>query len=901
MKLACRIALAIFALVAAGCAGAAVSTAGRSPFAQGHWWEPARSGSGFDIFSANGNVGIVWFTYDAGGRPIWYTAVGALASMGAQPWPLMKHSWVGGKKQPPTQVGTLALTLRHPELLEVAWTVNGKSGTSAIEPLVFSGVVNEIDHSGHWFDAGNSGWGFSLQEQGDVLGGALFTYDLAGEPTWVSGYTRDGTSVEYSAFSGACPSCPYRAPTSSSAGRLTYEFAGEAAGIVHNGLSFAMAPGVNIDGASAVQLGRPASMRPADRQLASFASDAMLKAYLDDGMMNLRYPIYGGGGFSAPPPAPTLSPTNLQEAGVDEADLVKSDGRLIYTFQHDNAGVRKPVVRVARTNDEGQSVGVMGNVALASGASTPVANAGLFLHGNKLVSVTSSQASSYGLSTWMAPLGWLQGSTHVEVLDTSQSALPVTRWRAKLDGTLVSSRRIGQRLYVVSRFVPSIQNFAYGVTNEPAIAQNRLTLAQTPLSKLLPQVSIDGGAPDALVSTSSIFAPPQGARAPMADMILVTAIDLAVPRIAQSLAIVGATETVYASTSNLYVATSRSQSIDVNVALTPVEPPFYLTDIHQIRLADEAMSITGSASIEGFLDSNPDKASFRLSEHQGRLRAITSSVQLWGGTNRNRLTILEPSTVAAGLLRTIAYLPNKQRPETLGKPHELLYSTRFVGDRLYAVTFRVVDPLYVVDLANSTDPRIAGSLEVPGFSEYLHPLPNGALLGFGKDAKPAGTSGDGQGAWYQGLMLALYDVSDIAKPSEIQRVLVGKRGSDSALLRDHHAFSVLLQPDGTGTIAIPARVADGPAPQYGAGDSAFYPWQWSGLVRFALQGATVADTRLVRLPNFVTHRAVLYPGNFYNDPATGTARSILFRNGTIYVGNGEFWSQDAGGNVSGPH
>ena len=82
MKLACRIALAIFALVAAGCAGAAVSTAGRSPFAQGHWWEPARSGSGFDIFSANGNVGIVWFTYDAGGKPIWYTAVGALASRG---------------------------------------------------------------------------------------------------------------------------------------------------------------------------------------------------------------------------------------------------------------------------------------------------------------------------------------------------------------------------------------------------------------------------------------------------------------------------------------------------------------------------------------------------------------------------------------------------------------------------------------------------------------------------------------------------------------------------------------------------------------------------------------------------------------------------------------------------
>ena len=848
MTLARRIAFALLALVAASSAAAGVSTADRSPFAQGHWWEPARSGSGFDIFSANGNVGVVWFTYDDAGNPVWYTSVGSLASMGSQAWPLMKHRWTGGRKQDPVQVGALKLTVRHPELIEAAWSLGGRGGTSMLEPLTFSGVVNETDHSGHWFDPGNSGWGFSLQEQGDVLGGALFTYDVAGEPTWVSGYTRDSLTVWYSRFSGACPACVYTAPKASSAGHLTFEFAGESQATVRNGLTLAMAAGTGIDGAKVAQLGRPASMRTADRQLASFAGDVALKAYLDDGMMNVV--PSSGGTFSAPPPTTPYSPTNLQEAGVDEADVVKSDGLFVYTFLHDGSGTRQAALRIARVDNQGASLSVAGTVPLASGPATPVGNAGLYLYADKLVSITGNQVSSYGLWAW------------------------------------------------TSRYVPWIADFAYGATSEPTVSANRQLLARTPLALMLPRVRIDGGAPASLLQASSVHVPPQGARAPMADMIIVTAIDLDKPGIVQSLAIAGSAETVYASSTSLFVATSRYQSMYVSGV--PTEPPLYLTDLHQIALGADAMAVVGSATVEGYLDTNPDKASFRLSEYQGRLRAVTSSTRTWGGVQQNRLTILEPSKVVPGLLKTVSYLPNKQRPETLGKPYELLYGTRFVGDRLYAVTFRMVDPLYVVDIGDSSDPRIAGALVVPGFSEYLHPLPSGVLLGFGKDAKPSGTAGDGQGAWYQGLQLSLYDVRDVGNPRELQRVTIGKRGSDSVLLRDHHAFSTLLQPDGTGTLAIPARVADGAVPQYGAGDSATYPWQWSGLVRYALQGTTAADARLVELPKVVTHTPVPYTSNYFPDPATTTGRSILFRNGSVYIGNGQFWYQDASANTFGP-
>jgi hypothetical protein len=330
--------------------------------------------------------------------------------------------------------------------------------------------------------------------------------------------------------------------------------------------------------------------------------------------------------------------------------------------------------------------------------------------------------------------------------------------------------------------------------------------------------------------------------------------------------------------------------------LLPIEPPFYSTDIHQIRLAADAMTIVASGSIEGMLGYDADKAAFRLSEHQGRLRAVTSSSTMWG-IDRNRLTILEPSTLVPGVLKTVSYLPNARRPQTLGKPGEVLYSTRFLGDRLYAVTFKKVDPLYVVDVTDSADPKIAGALDLPGFSEYLQPLPNGLLLGFGKDAKPASTMGDGQFAWYQGLQLTLFDVANAAQPRELQRVLLGKRGSDSALLRSHHAFSALMQPNGTGSFALPARIHDGPGPL--AEDWQTYPWQYSGLMRFELRGTTAADARLMQQPTLVTHHAS-QPVQSWRDAASDGARSVLFRSGTIYVTNGQFWRQDTAGNAFGP-
>jgi len=898
MTIFARLAVALF-LSALSPAALAASVAERSPFAPGHWWEPSRAGNGFEIFNAAGQVAVVWYTYDADGKPTWYTAQGDLASLGTQAWPLMKHTWANGHIASSTQVGTFNLKVNHPESMDATWQIASHQGKWTIQPLNASGIIPEIDHSGSWFAPANSGWGFGLTEEGDVLGGALFTYDTSGQPTWLAGFqhTTNGR-VDLFRTAGSCPWCDYSPTQTTSVGSVTFDFHSETDATLHSALTTSMEPSIAFDNARLIPLSRPASTRIADRELATFDTDASFKAYLDAGMANLVNSGGTGVDFSPAPPGATtnVSTTNLQESGVDEADTVKSDGTYIYTFATNN----QAAITVAQVSGNGAGLAVRGTVPLAAPATPVYLTSGLYLTPGALVAVTQGVITE-GLVPYSA--AQFAGVTRVEVLTpATANALPSSRWVAQIDGQLLSSRRIGERLYVVTRYSPYLPAFTYyAPAGSPAEAANRQILATTPVSAMLPKVAINGAAGTPLVGAGDVYSPPQGARLPSAMLTVVTAIDLgSSPRIAQSLAIIGNADTLYASPASLYVASSRYPS-PYTLAPAFVEPGYYLTDIHQLALGAQAMSFVGSASVEGYLGYDADKASFRLGESNGRLRVVTSSLGMWGGVNANRLTILEPSSIQPGLLKTVSVLPNGQRPEALGKPYEQLYATRFVGDRLYAVTFLSIDPLYVVDVSNASDPRIAGQVQVSGFSSYLHPLPNNLLLGFGKYAVPASVTGDGNFSWYQGLQLSLFDVSDPSQPRELQALTMGKRGSDSALLYSHHALSSLSNADGTATFAMPVALHDG-TPNNGVPASdprAYYPWQESGLMMFRLQGTTALDMKIVPLSPLVTHSA--------SDPTTAATdggplmgRSVLFTNGTVYVSNGYFWRQDANGTKFGP-
>lgn len=159
---------------------------------------------------------------------------------------------------------------------------------------------------------------------------------------------------------------------------------------------------------------------------------------------------------------------------------------------------------------------------------------------------------------------------------------------------------------------------------------------------------------------------------------------------------------------------------------------------------------------------------FSLDEHDGKLRVATT-LTIWNRKRiqENNVFVLDEDMRQIGELTGIA-------------PDEQIYSTRFMGDRLYMVTFKQIDPFFVIDLKDPRNPTVLGELKVPGYSSYLHPYDENLIIGVGKDADEHGRVG--------GLKLALFDASDVENPEEVDMVTIGDAGSDSPVLYDHRAF-----------------------------------------------------------------------------------------------------------------
>jgi uncharacterized secreted protein with C-terminal beta-propeller domain len=207
------------------------------------------------------------------------------------------------------------------------------------------------------------------------------------------------------------------------------------------------------------------------------------------------------------------------------------------------------------------------------------------------------------------------------------------------------------------------------------------------------------------------------------------------------------------------------------------------TVIHKIAIDHGAITYIARGEVPGYLDSQ-----FGMDEYNDNLRvATTSNVYTSRGSYEyNNVFILDPGMKTIGELTHIA-------------EQEKIYSTRFMGDRLYMVTFRRIDPFFVIDLSDPKAPKILGKLKIPGYSDYLHPYDRNHVIGLGKETE----TNDWGGVSAQGLKLALFDVSDIEHPRQVGKVEIGDAGSDSAALADHKAFLFSKEKN---LLVIPARV-----------------------------------------------------------------------------------------------
>jgi hypothetical protein len=219
-------------------------------------------------------------------------------------------------------------------------------------------------------------------------------------------------------------------------------------------------------------------------------------------------------------------------------------------------------------------------------------------------------------------------------------------------------------------------------------------------------------------------------------------------------AIFTSADTVYASTSSLYVATQRWDD-GAYVANT---------SLHRFDASDpDRTRYMSSGAVPGTLLNQ-----FSLSE-QGRVLRAATTVG-FGPDAESVVTTLEHRD---------GHLLARGQVGGLGRG-ERIYAVRFIGDAGYVVTFRQTDPLYTLDLSDPDNPRVVGELKIPGYSAYLHPIGEDLLLGIGQEA-----TDDGR---VQGLQLSLFDISDLAHPARLQKAQIGERWSHSAAEWDHHAF-----------------------------------------------------------------------------------------------------------------
>jgi hypothetical protein len=461
--------------------------------------------------------------------------------------------------------------------------------------------------------------------------------------------------------------------------------------------------------------------------------------------------------------APSITSTNLQEAGVDEPDLVKTDGDRIVVV----SGQRIHLLTI-----DG------GNLELRSTIDLPVWSDHVFLVGDRVTVVATQWGGVIPLGvdaveSDIAPFPQLPTTTIVEI-DISDITQPVVARTLEMDGRYVSSRLVDGAVRIVLSSGPTGFAWVYpegsGLRAERAAEQaNRQLILDSTVDNWLPYYILsdgDGGviAEGTAVDCSRVSHPEEFSGLTALSLITLTPEGL---DIADATAVFADGETVYSSTDAAYVATTAWTDPErIGSGGGGSGDDGVTTQIHRFALSPLSADYTGSGEVDGYLLSQ-----WSMSEHDGHLRVATTSQPAWwgdDGSSASAVTVLEVEPDALIPVGSVGDLGKGER----------IYAVRFIEDTGYVVTFRQVDPLYVIDLSDPEAPSLTGELKIPGYSAYLHPVGDGLLLGVGQDAEEDGGT--------VGAQVSLFDVTDPGDPQRTDNHTV--KDAWSEVEADHHAF-----------------------------------------------------------------------------------------------------------------
>jgi hypothetical protein len=506
------------------------------------------------------------------------------------------------------------------------------------------------------------------------------------------------------------------------------------------------------------------------------------------------------GGDSADPDG-SFTGTNVQELGIDEPDIIKTDGdRILVVSEH----------RLSFVDISGDEPVLTDQITLPEGWGHE-----LFFAGDRALLFTNS--GSWGVPMPVGPIIDTIDGTIDETIDSvggddseTESAPPDTIDETTIDdyyrpdsntpaalvlevdlsdpsnlsisasmrieGRYLSARAFGDTVRLAVSSGPDQLPWVYPQSQtgeERATQTNREIIDDSTLEDWIPSYqltssNVDDEAP--LLACDRMHHPADFSGF---EVISVIELDLAVGLENgfdrnDSVGVLAGGQTIYSSSDRFYVATTKWTGADLTLDDAAVRQwsDDYETDLHAFAIAPGTRTeYVASGSVPGSLLNQ-----FSLDEYQGYLRAITTDGSPWDDRNQSETSLVVLQEQGDRLVPV-------GEVGGIGKG-EQLYSARLIDDVGFAVTFRQTDPFYVLDLSDPTDPRIAGELKIPGVSTYLHPIGDHMVLGIGQDATEEGRT--------TGLKLSLFDVSDPARPREVS--VWTMPDSYSPAENDHRAF-----------------------------------------------------------------------------------------------------------------
>lgn len=506
-------------------------------------------------------------------------------------------------------------------------------------------------------------------------------------------------------------------------------------------------------------------------------------------------PTTGGGGNG------DYARTNVQVEGVDEADIIKTDGTYVYLVRNQNRSTVE-VVQVKPATSVKQVATIYLSSTPTTDSAYPSETAGqdmsaqeLYVDSGKLIVIGQGSSPMLypmpmmreGLMGKMAnsvmPYPTWTQKTVVKIFDISTPASPSLERTLTFEGNSVSSRRIGNKLYLIT------QNPVWRYAGQGGIAPMAIDTATE--TTLLPTIEDSAKVSSGPVARCSDVVILPHIPSPQYVTVSVIPTNNLKTKVSSEV-ILGSADNVYSSLNNLYLAATQYQ-----YNWDPQQPQSSeKTNVYRFAFTDTGVKMEAQGSVPGHILNQ-----FAMDEMDSHFRIATTINGQWQSNGHstpstNNLYVLSSAMETVGSITDIA-------------PGETIYSVRFMGKRAYMVTFKTVDPLFVIDLSSPRNPKILGKLKIPGYSDYLHPYDENHVIGFGKEVDESIDKDkvhSDNAVYYTailGMKVSMFDVTDVEHPIELHKVVIGDRNTTSPLLQNHKAL--LFEKD-RGLLAFPVMV-----------------------------------------------------------------------------------------------